>query len=58
MVGQQILNTSRSLSAIAHECGFTDNAHFTRWFKRRFGDAPSRYRDLQKVRAASDPASA
>jgi len=46
----RIVNTSRPLSAIAHECGFTDNAHLTRWFKRRFGDTPSRYRDLPNVR--------
>ncbi len=52
----RILNTSRPLNAIAHECGFTDNAHFTRWFKRRFGETPSRHRELRNVRVSGTPA--
>lgn len=33
-----------SLSSIAHACGFSDQAHFTRTFRRYFGCAPSELR--------------
>ncbi|ESY64038.1 MULTISPECIES: GlxA family transcriptional regulator [Mesorhizobium] len=45
-----LLNTARTITQIAHECGFTDAAHFSRWFQRRFGAPPSRYRkSRQKI---------
>jgi AraC family transcriptional regulator len=35
----------RPLSDIAYECGFADQSHFTRIFKRRIGLAPGAYRN-------------
>ncbi|WP_423823293.1 GlxA family transcriptional regulator [Salinisphaera sp. SPP-AMP-43] len=34
-------NTRRSVTEISAECGFSDNAHFTRQFKRQFECSPS-----------------
>lgn len=33
-----------TISAIAHQCGFPDHAHFSRVFRARFGMAPSDWR--------------
>jgi transcriptional regulator GlxA family with amidase domain len=38
-----------SLSEIAADCGFADQSHFTRHFRRLFGTTPGAYR----LRAAS-----
>lgn len=37
-------DTSRDLSTIALDLGFSDHSHFTMAFRRRFGVTPSRYR--------------
>ena len=47
----RLVNTSRSISQVAFECGFADCAHFSRWFKRSFGETPHNYRSLRKVKA-------
>jgi len=39
-------HTTDSLSAIAHDTGFTDQSHFTRTFKTVVGTTPARYRRL------------
>jgi transcriptional regulator GlxA family with amidase domain len=36
-----LVNTDRSITAIAHECGFSDSSHFARWFKSAFGQSPA-----------------
>jgi transcriptional regulator GlxA family with amidase domain len=39
-----LLNTTKTLTQIAYDCGFADNAHFSRWFKRTYGESPTLYR--------------
>ncbi|MEZ5332058.1 MAG: AraC family transcriptional regulator [Thermoanaerobaculia bacterium] len=39
-----VTSTDRTIADIAHELGFSDHAHLTRRFKRRFGVPPSRLR--------------
>ena len=39
-----LLHTERAVTRIAHECGFADCAHFTRWFKRSYGETPHAFR--------------
>ena len=39
-----LLNSSRTVTQIAMESGFSDSAHLTRWFKRVNGDAPKEFR--------------
>ena len=40
----RLMNSNRSITQIAHECGFADSSHFSRWFKRAFNEAPQSYR--------------
>jgi AraC-like DNA-binding protein len=40
----RLMNTSRSLTAIAHEAGYFDQAHFCRDFKTLSGITPTEYR--------------
>lgn len=42
-----LLNTTRTVTQISYECGFADGAHFSRWFKRRYGLSPSAFRRQQ-----------
>lgn len=42
-----LLNTDRTLAGIAAECGFADDAHLSRHFRRAFGEAP---RAFQRAR--------
>lgn len=39
------LGTRPSIQQVAHACGFTDQSHLTRAFKRRFGVTPGEARD-------------
>lgn len=39
-----LVNSSRSITLISQECGFADNAHLTRWFKRKYHESPKNYR--------------
>jgi AraC family transcriptional regulator len=41
---QLMLRTDRSLAQIAHECGFYDQPHFNRVFRRRVGTTPTAWR--------------
>ncbi|WP_299529185.1 AraC family transcriptional regulator [Ulvibacterium sp.] len=43
-----MLHSSKSLTEIASECGFYDQSHFIRHFKRFFGTTPFRYRAIVK----------
>jgi len=40
----KLLNSSQSITQIAYECGFADTAHFSRWFRRKFGEPPMAFR--------------
>lgn len=40
----RLANSSRSITQIAYECGFSDTAHFGRWFKKAYSESPKRYR--------------
>ncbi len=40
----QLIKTSKSLTEIAYNTGFSDQSHFTRLFKREFGVPPNDYR--------------
>ncbi len=39
-------NSSRTITQISLECGFSDAAHFSRWFKKTYGKSPSVFREL------------
>ena len=41
---RRVVDSADSLSAIALECGFADQSHLTRAFRRRFGLAPGQMR--------------
>jgi AraC-like DNA-binding protein len=49
-----LVYTSQALSEVALSCGFADQSHFTREFRRQFGRTPREYR----AHYASHPASA
>lgn len=44
-----LLNTHRNVTEIALECGFADLAHFSRWFRAEYGEAPAAFRRLRRV---------
>lgn len=45
---KQLIETDRPLSAISEELGFCDPFYFSRRFRQRFGEPPSRYRKRLK----------
>ena len=45
----RVLNTKRSITEIAFECGFSDCSHFIRWFRKTYGETP------QEARSRRDP---
>ncbi|MEM1199263.1 MAG: GlxA family transcriptional regulator [Pseudomonadota bacterium] len=44
----RLVNTSKNITQIAHECGFSDCAHFVRWFKRKHDCGPTSFRQQQQ----------
>jgi transcriptional regulator GlxA family with amidase domain len=40
----RLVNSSRSITQIAHECGFADASHFSRCFKQTYGEPPHAFR--------------
>lgn len=40
---KRMLRYGQTIGETAHACGFADQAHFSRWFKRLFGVTPAAY---------------
>lgn len=40
----RLMNSNKTITQIAHECGFADSSHFSRWFKREYNEPPQAYR--------------
>ena len=51
----QVLNTRRTITDIALECGFSDSSHFAKWYKEHFGDSPGRDRKLNGLAGVDSP---
>jgi len=43
-----LTETPRTISEIAHACGFADQSHLTRCFKTHVGDTPARFRERMR----------
>ena len=43
-----LVNTSRTVTQIALECGFADGAHFCRWFRRIYKESPVEFRTRRR----------
>lgn len=43
-----LVNTTRRVTRIAFECGFSDGAHFCRWFKRVYNESPIEFRNRRR----------
>ena len=46
---KQMVTQGVAVASVAVECGFADQAHFTRWFRRTFGYTPG---DLAQAKSA------
>ena len=46
----RLMNSKRTITQIAYECGFADSSHFSRWFKTKFGETPRSYREQRLAR--------
>jgi AraC-like DNA-binding protein len=49
LAARLMLESTESLANIAHDCGFTDQPHFCRQFKRVMGESPAAWRRAQQV---------
>ena len=45
MASRALVYTSQPLAEVAVGCGFADQSHFTREFRRHFGRTPRDYRE-------------
>lgn len=55
MASRALVYTREPMAEVAIECGFSDQSHFTREFRRDFGRTPREYREYY-TRAADDAA--
>jgi AraC-like DNA-binding protein len=53
MASRSLVYTGQSLAEVALGCGFADQSHFTREFRRHFGRTPRDYRE-HYARGAGD----
>jgi AraC-like DNA-binding protein len=51
IASRALIYTNESLSGIALSCGFADQSHFTREFRRQFGRTPRDYREHYQLPA-------
>ncbi len=45
MASRALVFANQTLAEVAHACGFADQSHFTREFRRHFGRTPREYRE-------------
>jgi len=45
MASRALIDTGQTLAEVADGCGFSDQSHFTREFRRHFGRTPRDYRE-------------
>ena len=43
-----LTNTTRTITQIAFECGFSDGPHFSRWFKQTYSETPNLFRKRRR----------
>ena len=48
IASRALMDTDASLADIALQCGFADQSHFSREFRRQFGRTPREYREYYK----------
>ena len=48
IASRALISASEPLSELALDCGFADQSHFTREFRRQFGRTPRDYREHYK----------
>jgi AraC-like DNA-binding protein len=51
IASRALIYTNELLSEVALNCGFADQSHFTREFRRQFGRTPREYREFYKLSA-------
>ena len=51
IASRALIYTHEALSEVALSCGFADQSHFTREFRRQFGRTPREYREHYKLSA-------
>ena len=53
IASRALIYTNEPLSELALDCGFADQSHFTREFRRQFGRTPRDYREHYKLSAGA-----
>jgi AraC family transcriptional activator of pobA len=53
---RELIYTDKPVAEIGFDCGFGDPAHFSRFFARRAGCSPRRFRQLNREKRADPPA--
>ena len=56
MASRALVSTGQTLAEVAAGCGFSDQSHFTREFRRHFGRTPRAYREHYARGPADDAA--
>jgi len=43
-----LVNSTKTVTEIAQECGFSDGAHFSRWFRKTYRESPVEFRNRRR----------